>query len=43
MKNFLEVVEEIKSIISLKNVQILNLDELSKLDFKIFQRQLENS
>ena len=34
---------EIKSIISLKNVQILNLDELSKLDFKIFQRQLENS
>ena len=34
---------EIKSFTSLKNVQILNLDKFSNLDFKIFKQQLENS
>lgn len=34
---------EIKIFTSLKNVQILNLDKFSNLDFKIFKQQLENS
>lgn len=34
---------EIKSFASMKNVQILNLDEMSKFNFNIFKRQLENS
>jgi hypothetical protein len=34
---------EIKSFTSMKNVQILNLEEISKFNFKIFKQQLENS
>jgi len=34
---------EIKSFTSMKNVKILNLEEISKFNFKIFKRQLENS
>jgi hypothetical protein len=34
---------EIKNFNSLKNVQILKLEELSKLDFNQFKQKLENS
>ncbi len=34
---------EIKNFTNIKNVQILNLEEISKFDFNIFKRQLKNS
>ncbi len=34
---------KIKNFTSLKNVQILGLDEISKFNFKIFKQKLENS